>query len=121
MALIGGMCRFTAFVYRFGERRRNPMSEARYQKRLIDKLERLLPGVMVLKTDPQQRQGILDLLLLYGDTWAMLEVKASADSPVRPNQPYYVAKFNEMSFAAFVYPENEAEVLDALQHALQAR
>jgi hypothetical protein len=47
----------------------------------------------------------------------MLEVKASEDAPLRPNQGYYVRKLNDMSFAAIIYPENEKEVLAALQEA----
>jgi len=47
----------------------------------------------------------------------MLEVKASETSPEQPNQGYYVEKMNRMSFAAFIFPENEEEVLTALQAA----
>ena len=69
--------------------------------------------------DPDYQQGILDLLVLYNDKWASLEVKRSADADVQPNQEYYVHELNEMSFAAFIYPENEEEVLNALQQALE--
>lgn len=72
---------------------------------------------MVLKNDTQYLQGVPDLLVLYGRTWAMLEVKASADSAAQPNQYYYVRKLDQMSFAAFIYPENEDEVFHDLQLA----
>ena len=39
----------------------------------------------------------------------------------RPNQLYYVEKFNAWSFSAFIYPENEEEVLYALQRSFQNR
>ena len=94
------------------------MRESVYQSKLIKKIEQLLPGCVVIKNDPEQRQGLPDLLILYSYTWAMLEVKASATSPERPNQAYYVDLFNNMSFASFIFPENEEEVLDALQRSL---
>lgn len=97
------------------------MTENRYQAKLIRKLEALFPGCVILKNDPQYRQGILDLTLFYGPTWACLEVKASATAAERPNQAYYVEQLNDMSFAAFIFPENEEEVLAALQEAFSSR
>jgi hypothetical protein len=97
------------------------VTEAAYQSKLIRKLKRVFPGCEVLKNDPNYRQGILDLTLFYGPCWAMLEVKASASSAERPNQAYYVEMMNSMSFAAFIFPENEEEVLLALQEAFASR
>ena len=97
------------------------MTEAAYQGQLIRKLKRTFPGCEVLKNDPNYVQGILDLTLFYGPCWAMLEVKASANSAERPNQAYYVKQMNNMSFAAFIYPENEEEVITALQEAFASR
>lgn len=94
------------------------MRESQFQKRVIDRLKQTFPGCFVLKNDSGYIQGIPDLLCLYGDTWAALEVKISADADTQPNQPYYVEKLNEMSFAAFIYPENEEAIFDALQYAL---
>lgn len=96
------------------------MRESDYRRRLKKKIERLLPGSVVIKNDPDQLQGLPDLLVLYLDRWAMLEVKAAYDSPERPNQGYYVDLFNSMSFAAFIFPENEEVVLDALQRSLSS-
>lgn len=97
------------------------MSEAQYQKRLVKKLERMFPGIVVLKNDSQYRQGMLDWLLLYDDMWAMLEVKNSLASPYQPNQEYYIRQFGEMSFAQMICPENEEEVLLALQETFASR
>jgi hypothetical protein len=97
------------------------MTENVYQAKLIRKLKRTFPGCEVLKNDPNYVQGILDLTLFYGPCWAMLEVKASATSAERPNQAYYVEQMNNMSFAAFIYPENEEEVLTALSEAFASR
>lgn len=92
-------------------------SESIYQARLVKKLLRMFPGAFILKNDPSENQGVPDLLIIFGNTWAMLEVKTSSSAPIQPNQEYYIEMFNEMSFAAFIYPENERAVLDALQFA----
>lgn len=94
------------------------MAENAYQAKLIKKLQKLLPGCIIQKNDANYRQGFPDLTIFYGDRWAALEVKDHANAPTQPNQPYYVEKLNEMSYAAFIYPENESEVLSELQRAL---
>jgi hypothetical protein len=94
------------------------MLERDYQPRLIKKLERMFPDCVILKNDSSYLQGIPDLVIFYGTRYAFLEVKASKDSPPQVNQPYYVDLLNRMSFAAFIYPENEEEVLSALSDAL---
>lgn len=94
------------------------MTEARYQSELIKKLRLLFPDCLILKNDPAYLQGIPDLVIFNGDRYAFLEVKASERSPAQVNQPYYVELLDRMSFASFIYPENEEEVLRALQRAL---
>jgi hypothetical protein len=93
------------------------MTEAEYQKKLINKLRFLFPGCVILKNDPGYLQGIPDLVIFYRDRYAFLEVKASEKTKVQVNQPYYVELLNSMSFADFIYPSNEEEVLSALQRA----
>jgi hypothetical protein len=95
--------------------------ERHYQPILIKRLRREFPGCVIIKNDTDYMQGIPDLTLLWGKKWAMLEVKASADAPEQPNQEFYVRELNAMSFAAFIYPENEEEVIGELQRALQPR
>lgn len=95
------------------------MLEREYQAKLIKKLRDLFPGCMILKNDSSYKQGVPDLIILFGDRWAMLEAKANEKSPYQPNQPYYVEMLNEMSFAAFIHPSNEQDVLSALQQALR--
>jgi hypothetical protein len=89
-------------------------SETAYRTGLITKLEEMFPGCFIVKNDPAENQGIPDLLILFRDMWAMLEIKRSGRASKQPNQGYYVDRFDEMSFAAFINPQNEAEVLDAL-------
>ena len=95
-------------------------SETIYQAGLMKKLHKLFPMAFIIRLPPREFQGIPDILLLFGDRWAMLEVKKSADEPTQPNQPYYVDMFNRMSFASFIYPENEEQVLNDLQSAFGA-
>jgi hypothetical protein len=95
------------------------VTEAKFQSELIRKLRRLFPDCVILKNDPGYLQGVPDLVIFYGPRYAFLEVKASERARTQPNQDYYVQKLNEMSFAAFVYPSNEEEVLSALRCAFQ--
>jgi hypothetical protein len=94
------------------------MRESTYQSKLIGKIERLLPGCHIQKNSTDFQQGLPDLLVLHGKRWAMLEVKRDQFAPQQPNQSYYIDRFRGMGFAAFIYPENEEEVLSALQSAL---
>jgi hypothetical protein len=95
-------------------------SEAAYQKYLISHIQDIFPDSVVIKNDPRMIQGIPDLLVLWRNGWAMLEVKLSESAPIQPNQQYYIDLFNQMSFAAFIYPENEEQVLYDLQSTLWA-
>ena len=85
--------------------------ESSFQSNLIERLEYEFPGILVLKNDPNYIQGIPDLLILHGITWAALEVKKSEKASRRPNQEFYVKKMSKMSYATFVYPENVQQVL----------
>lgn len=89
-------------------------TERDFQLDLISKLHDMFPDCLIIKNDPDEYQGIPDLLILFENKWAMLEVKASEDAPQQPNQEWYVDKMNEMSFASFIYPENVDEVLEEL-------
>jgi hypothetical protein len=86
------------------------MAERNYQPKVIRRLRKEFGGCLILKNDSSYMQGVPDLIILYRDRWAMLEVKNSKDSPFQQNQAYYVSELNHMSFAAFIYPENEDEV-----------
>lgn len=92
--------------------------ESKFQSKLIKELKERFPGCIVLKNDPTYIQGIPDLLILYNDKWASLEVKRQENAKHRPNQDYYVEKMNDMSFSAFIFPENKEDVLHDLEQAL---
>lgn len=96
------------------------MKEATYQHKLVQRLKQVFPGCQIIKLDPSKNQGIPDILILYMDQWALLEVKASNVAPEQPNQAYYIELFDNMSFAAFINPENEEQVLSDLQQSFRA-
>ena len=91
--------------------------ERNFQANLIKKIKTLMPKSIVMKTNPNYIQGIPDLLILYPGGWAALEVKNSPVARRQPNQEYYVDLLHGMSYAAFIYPENEKEVLREIQQS----
>ena len=91
------------------------MLENRFKTKLVAEIKNMFPGCMVLHLDPNEIQGIPDLLILYGNKWVALEGKKYANATHRPNQDYYVDLMNRMSFASFIYPENKDEVLYELE------
>ena len=94
--------------------------ERDFQAKLIKELKVMFKGCIIVKNDPNYIQGIPDLLILYNDRWAALEVKKSEHAHHQPNQEYYIDLMDQMSFAAFIYPENKEEILYELQQALLA-
>ena len=95
------------------------MKESQFQANLIKEIRERFPGCIIMKNDPDYIQGIPDLTILYKKKWATLECKRSEDAPHQPNQDWYVERMNDMSYSAFIYPENKEAVLDELQHAFK--
>lgn len=93
--------------------------ERNFQSGLIQDLKRMFPGCIVMKNDSSYIQGIPDLLILYKNKWASLEVKKDSRAKRQPNQEYYVGQMNEMSFSRFIYPENKEEILNELSEAFE--
>lgn len=93
------------------------MRENSFQRHLKHEIKLRFPGCYILKNDPNYIQGFPDLLILYKNRWAALEVKRSSTASHRPNQDYYVKKLNDISFAAFIFPENKEEVLNAMEQS----
>lgn len=90
------------------------MLESKFQTSLIKEVKSRYPGAICIKNDANYLQGVPDWTIFFNDRYALLEVKKSEDETPQPNQPYYVELFGEMSFAAFVYPENKDEILNRL-------
>ena len=101
------------------ERLVRELRESEFQAKLIKKLKKKFEGCLVLKNDSGYKQGIPDLLILSGDRWAALEVKRSKDASHRPNQDYYIDIMNKMSYASFISPETEEDILDELEQAFK--
>ena len=95
------------------------MLENKFKQKLIKEIEERFPGAIVVHLDPNEYQGIPDLLVLYENKWAALEGKENENARHRPNQEYYVDLMNQMSFARFIFPENKEEVLYELQQTFE--
>lgn len=95
------------------------MLENKFQSKLIKEIKDRFPGCIVMKNDSSYIQGIPDLIVLFRNKWAALEVKKSNTASHRPNQDYYVDKMNNMSYAAFIYPENKEEVLNGMARSFE--
>ncbi len=95
------------------------MKESKFQHELIQTIKDRFPGSIVMKNDAKYIQGIPDLTVLYKDNWATLECKNRNGASHQPNQDYYVNKMNEMSFSAFVSPENVEEILDGMAQSFK--
>ena len=92
------------------------MLENKFQAKLIKEIKAMFEGCIVMKNDSSYIQGIPDLLVLYKDKWASLEVKKAKGANRQPNQEYYVDLMNKMSFSRFISPENKDEVLAELRN-----
>lgn len=95
------------------------MAESQFQASLIKELKKRFDGCIVLKNDASYIQGIPDLLVLYEGKWAALECKRDGNASHQPNQDYYIGKMNNMSYAAFIYPENRKEILNELERSFR--
>lgn len=96
------------------------MLENRFKTKLVKELKDRFPGCIITHLDPNEIQGIPDLLILYKDKWAALEGKKTADASIRPNQLYYVDRMSAMSYASFIYPENKERVLNEISQLFKS-
>lgn len=96
------------------------MLESNFQRKLIKELKERFPGAIVLKTDPNYIQGFPDLLMLWKQHWAAFECKRESDAHKQPNQEFYVDILNQMSYAAFIDPNNKGKVLDELERTFKS-
>lgn len=92
--------------------------ESDFKSDTLQDIRDLLPGCEILHNDANYIQGIPDTLVVYGPNYGFLEFKRATNSSKRVNQEYYIDKFNKMSYASFINPENKEAVLNELQSAL---
>ena len=98
----------------------NARLERVYQAKLIKRIERLFSDVPCYVRKHDIQQGWPDLIILLPGFWAMLETKRempTCEEDYEPNQELWIEEFDHMSFSACIYPENEQDVLNALQQA----
>lgn len=93
--------------------------ERDFQPTVIKELYQMFPDCIIIKTDPSYIQGFPDLLVLYHSKWAALECKKDRYAPHQPNQDQYIRILDQLSYAAFIYPENKEEIFDELQYAFE--
>lgn len=93
--------------------------ESKFKRDFIKVLKQLYPSCIILKNDASYLYGIPDMLILFGNKWAMLEFKRDPDANKQANQDYYIHLLNSMSYASFVNPENKEKVLDELQQTFR--
>ena len=72
----------------------NMTLERDFQKILINDIKERFPEAIVKKNDPKYIQGIPDISVDIGAHSFHLEVKRSSKAPFRPNQKYYLDKYN---------------------------
>lgn len=89
--------------------------EREFEKDFMEDLDEVLPNGHWIKGNSQMQQGIPDRMFLHGEHWAMLEFKRETDSAKQENQDWFIEKFNNMSYAKIVTPENAQEVIDEIQ------
>lgn len=93
--------------------------EGKFQADLKKELRERFPNCFITKLDPNDIQGVPDLLILWNDKWATLECKKSKDASHRPNQDYYVNMMNKMSYSSFIFPENKERILNEMEQAFR--
>ena len=89
-------------------------SEGSFKTGVLKRIRERFPDCVISKMDAGYLQGFPDALILLGEKWAALEFKKTKNATHRPNQDWWVDKLDAMSYSAFIYPENEEEILDAL-------
>lgn len=89
--------------------------ESQFQKRFIQRLKDEFPGCEVIKGNSAYRQGVPDILFLWRNNWALLEIKKDDKAPFEPNQEWYIEYYNQMSYSSVVRPNNADEVIREIQ------
>lgn len=94
-------------------------SEAKFQADVIKWLKS--KGCVVVKNQagPGVPAGFPDITFFKTAFYGMLEVKKTKTSSHRPGQDKFIEKFDEWSYAKFVYPSNWDEVKAELEEMLR--
>lgn len=96
--------------------------ERDFQRELIKDIKSRFPDAIVKKNDPSYIQGIPDLSVDIGPYSYHLEVKRSGTAPYRPNQEYYLNKYNSTGgWARTIYPANKEAILNEMEQTSRIR
>lgn len=86
-------------------------AEAKFQAKVFKELRAQGYKVIKLQANATTSIGTPDCIALKGKFWALLEFKKSKTAPKRPGQQEWIDWANRHSYGAFIYPENEKDVL----------
>jgi len=92
--------------------------EAAFQSDLKKEIEGLLTDCVVLVKPGFTLLGFPDLLILYKNQWAALEVKRSEHEEYQPGQEWWIGELNAMSYSAMICPENRKEIIGEMVRSL---
>ena len=96
--------------------------ERDFQRTLIQDIYKRFPDAIVKKNDSGHIQGIPDLSVDIGAYSYHLEVKRSGTAPYRPNQEYYLNKYNSTGgWARTIYPANKEAILNEMEQTHRVR
>jgi len=94
------------------------MRERKFEDALITKIKEKFQDVILITNDGYQSRP--DILILFKGGWAVLQIKKSKNSFPLPSQKIWMEMLSDIAcFASWVYPENEKEVLEHLEIALE--
>ena len=103
--------------------KRPTTTERDLQAELVKWLKNLSREISVLKINVTAGvpQGFPDLLVLHNGGFIAIELKKSNEAQYRPNQQYYLARFNRMRHGnAFVYmPETSDFVKNRIKSIIR--
>ena len=83
--------------------RSSNVKESDFQANTIKKLKVMFPGAIITKLDASYILGIPEVLILWGQRWAVFEFKKYVHATKRQNPDSYVDRMNTMSFARVIY------------------
>jgi hypothetical protein len=93
--------------------------EREFEAEFMETINEIFPNGWWIKGNSVMQQGIPDRTFFWGPHWAMFEFKRATGAAQQANQDWFIEYFNNMSFAAFVTPQNCHEVLDEIQQAFR--
>lgn len=96
----------------------NTTTEAKFQKGFVSWLRKHGCTCFKMTPGPGIPDGTPDYLCIKDGFWFMIEFKRSKTAKFRPGQQQALEKYNEMSYAVAVYPENEDKIKKELEQML---